>query len=162
MTRCEEYLTTGQHYSTGELGVHLEWRSEFHTGIEQIDLPHKYLFEEVNKFITSPRRNDHGRMLEILTLLANHTRTYFKTEEDLMTHHDYSFIESHLQEHKRFTENVAALTKEAETGASDHNHLSFRVQLLLIDWFTGHLAKTDRHMGRFLSSAMHPASALKN
>ncbi len=37
LARCEEYLASGQHFTTGELNNHLEWREEFQIGIEEID-----------------------------------------------------------------------------------------------------------------------------
>jgi hemerythrin-like metal-binding protein len=159
MARCEEYIATGQHLSTGELDTGLEWRSEFQTGIEEIDKPHRHLFEKINDFIATTRKGDHSGILEVFTFLANHTQTYFRAEEELMRRYDYPFLESHLQEHKRFIENFMALTQEVEAGTSDPHYLSFRVQLLLFDWFTGHIAKTDRHMGRHLLGAMQRLSA---
>ena len=158
MARCEDYLTSGQHISTGELDANLEWRSEFQIGIEEIDEPHRQLFDKINDFIASTKKGDHSEIFEVFNFLAIHTQSYFKTEEELMRRYDYPFLESHLQEHKRFIENFMALTKEAEAGTSDPHYLSFRVQLLLFDWFTGHLAKTDRHMGRHLVGAMRPPS----
>jgi hemerythrin len=154
MARCEEFQATGQHLTTGELDTDLEWRNEFQTGIEEIDKPHRRLFEKINDFIASARNGDHSRILEIFSFLASHTQTYLSTEEALMRRYDYPFLTSHLQEPKRFVENLMALTEEAEAGTSDPHYLSFRIQLLLFDWFTGHLAKTDRHMGRHLLGAM--------
>lgn len=154
MSRCAEYQATGQHVSTGELDTSMEWRDEFQIGIEEIDKPHKLLFDKINDFIATTRNGDHSGIIEVFSFLANHTQTYFGTEEELMQHYNYPFRESHLQEHKRFIENFMALTKEAEAGNSDPHYLSFRIQLLLFDWFTGHLAKTDRHMGRYLLGAM--------
>ncbi len=150
MSRCEEYLATGQHLSTGELDTHMEWRSEFQIGIEEIDKSHRRLFDKINDFIAATSKGDHSGIFEVLTFLASHAQTYFKTEEELMRRNEYPFLESHLQEHKRFIENFMALTQEAEAGTCDPHYLSFRVQLLLFDWFTGHIAKTDRHMGRHL------------
>jgi hemerythrin len=158
MARCEEYLTTGQHLSTGELNTDLEWRNDFQIGIEEIDKPHRRLFEKINDYISGVRKEHHSEILDVLTFLENHTQTYFRTEEELMRRYDYSFLESHLQEHKRFIENFMLLTKETEARTSDPHYLSFRVQLLLFDWFTGHIAKTDRHMGRYLLGAMRPTS----
>ena len=158
MARCEEYLATGEHLSTGELGTCMEWRSEFQIDIEEIDKQHRRLFDKINDFIETTREGAHSGILEVFNFLANHTQTFFKTEEELMRRYDYPFLESHLQEHKRFIENFMALATEAEAGTCDPNYLSFRVQLLLFDWFTGHLAKTDRHMGRHLLSAMQRPS----
>jgi hemerythrin len=159
MSRCEDFLVKGQHFSTGELDTHMEWRAEFNTGIEEIDKQHKRLFDRINEYITTARNGDHGNVLEVFAFLMSHTETYFRTEEALMIRYNYPFLESHVQEHKRFIENFIELTKEAKLGTGDPHFLSFRVQLLLIDWFTGHLAKADRHMGRHLLGAIHLQSS---
>jgi hemerythrin len=158
MARCEEFIETGEHFSTGELGTNMEWRSDFLTGIGEIDKTHRCLFDKINQFIVTSQNGDPDGIFEVFNFLANHTQNYFTTEEELMRRCKYPFLESHLQEHKRFVENFMALNLEAKAGSSDPQFLSFRVQLLLIDWFTGHLAKTDRHMGRYLLGAMqrHP------
>ena len=155
--RCEEYLATGHHISTSELNNHLAWREEFQTGIEEIDTSHKQLFDKFNVFLSTASKEKNKSISELCTFLANHAQIYFKTEEHLMRKHDYPFLESHLQEHKRFIENFMLLDAEAKAGVCNPRHLSFRTQLLLFDWFTGHIAKTDRHMGRYLLNAMQPA-----
>lgn len=154
LARCDEFRNTGQHASTGELDTCLEWKKDFLIGIEKIDTANEKLFDLVNTFISSASGKESAAMRELLTFLADHARTCFKIEETLMRLHDYKFLDSHLQEHKRFIENFTALGAEAAAGESDPRHLSFRARLLLFDWFTGHIAKTDRHMGRFLICAM--------
>lgn len=154
LARCDEFLKSGQHASTGELDTCLEWKKDFLTGIEEIDNANEKLFDLVNTFISSASGKASTAMRELLTFLADHARTCFKIEETLMRLHDYKFLDSHLQEHKRFIENFTALDAEAAAGKSDPRYLSFRARLLLFDWFTGHIAKTDRHMGRFLICTM--------
>ena len=157
-TRCEEYLASGQHISTGELNNRMEWQNEFQIGIEEIDKAHRHLYGKINAFISAGANEGYEAIHEVLTFLASHTETHFKTEESLMQHHGYPFLESHLQEHKRFIENFMALKGEAEARTCDTLYLSFRTQLLLLDWFSGHIAKADRHMGRYLLNAMQPAA----
>jgi hemerythrin-like metal-binding protein len=161
MARCDDYLATGQHIGTGELDTSMEWRPEFQLGLKEIDKPHRHLFNTVNAFLSSPNKADRAVMGDLFAFLANHTGTHFQTEENLMRRYNYPFIESHLQEHRRFIENFTALQKESCADESDLLYLSFRIQFLLLDWFTGHLAKTDRHMGRYLLNAMlsqsHPS-----
>lgn len=158
LARCEDYLATGQHFSTGELDNALEWKEEFHLNIEEIDKSHKKLFDKINAFIPAAKKGDSNAFREIFSFLANHTQTSLKIEEDLMHRHNYPFLYSHLQEHKRFIENFMVLKEEAEANTCDPLYLSFRTQLLLFDWFTGHVAKADRHMGRYLVHAMQPAN----
>ncbi len=158
LARCEDYLATGQHFGTGELDNAMEWRAEFLIGIESIDKSHKQLFDKINAFIPAAKKEDGNAFHEIFSFLANHTQASLKIEEDLMHRHNYPFLYSHLQEHKRFIENFMVLKEEAEANTCDPLYLSFRTQLLLFDWFTGHVAKTDRHMGRYLANAMQPAN----
>ena len=158
MARCEDYLATGQHFSTDELGNPLEWRSEFRIGIENIDKSHKQLFDNINTFTLAEKKVGYNAFQEIFIYLENYAQSSLKIEEDLMRRYKYSFLDSHLQEHKRFIENFLALRKETETNAIDLQHLSFRTQLLLFDWFTGHVAKADRHMGRYLVHAIQPST----
>ena len=155
LARCSEYLATGQHTSTGELDSGLEWRNEFLIGIEEIDKLHEKLFDRINIFSSPTNRNSSRSMRDLLTSLADHAQTCFKTEETLMRRHDYKFLDSHLQEHRRFIENFTALNMESGTTTGDPQHLSFRARLLLFDWFTGHIAKADRHMGKFLACATY-------
>ncbi len=154
MARCEEYLANGQHYTTGELNNHLEWREEFQIGIEEVDESHKRMFNKVNELISVLGNQDCHAAREIFTYLANHYVESESEEEELMQRYTYPFLDSHLQEHKRFIDNFAALKEEADEGNCDVQYLSFRTQLLLLDWFTGHIAKTDRHLGRYLQKNM--------
>ena len=149
LSRCEEYLSTGQHYSTGELNNRFEWRSEFKVGIEEIDAPHKHLLDKVNEFIATTGKVNGKAIQEIYSFL-NSQHLQGKVEEKLMRRYSYPFSTSHQQEHKRFIENFMALKEEADAGSSDPLYLSFRTQILLFDWFTGHIVRADRHMGRYI------------
>ena len=159
MARCEDYLATGQHLSTDELNNALEWRAEFLIGIESIDKSHKKLFDTINAFTSIGNNRNSNAFQELFSFLASYAQASLKTEKDLMRRYNYPFLDSHLQEHKRFIENFTALQKEAETNTGDQLYLSFRTQLLLFDWFTGHVAKADRHMGRHLIHAIQPPAS---
>ena len=159
LARCDDYLATGQHLSTNELDNALEWRNEFHIGIENIDKSHKQLFDKINAFTLTAKKENGDGFHEVFSFLENHMQTSLKTEEELMHRYSYPFIESQLQEHKRFIENFMALKKETEANTCDPLYLSFRTQLLLFDWFTGHVAKSDRHMGRYLVHAIQPPAS---
>jgi adenylate cyclase len=162
LTRCEEFLATGAHLGTGELDNPLKWRDDFKIGVGEIDAPHKRLFDKFNGFIAAGRQADQSENLDMLAFLGSHVQAHFRMEEEMMRQHNYPFLESHLQEHKRFIENFLTLTREAEEEASDPHYLSFRIQLLLFDWFTGHLAKADRHMGRHLLGGAAPSTNISD
>lgn len=156
LARCDDYLATGQHLSTDELDNALEWRPEFHIGIESIDKSHKKLFDTINAFTSSGKKWNSNIFHELFSFLTSHAQASINVEENLMRRYNYPFLDSHMQEHKRFIENFMALQKEAEANTRDPLYLSFRTQILLFDWFTGHVAKADRHMGRYLVHAIQP------
>jgi len=150
LDRCQEFMMTGQHASTGELNTHMEWRAEYQTGIEAIDRSHKRLFDLVNSLISASNSGNIETMREIFSLLESSNKESLSSETELMSRNDYPFLDSHLYEHDRFIENIAALKEELHEQACELPYLAFRSQLLFFDWFSGHIAKSDRHMGRHL------------
>ncbi|MBU1215378.1 MAG: guanylate cyclase [Gammaproteobacteria bacterium] len=162
MARCEEYLASGQHHTTGELNNHLEWREEFQIGIEEIDAAHKLLFGKINELISILTQGNYQPVRDTFAYIASHHMMSENDEEELMRQYNYPFFDTHLQEHKRFIDNFMALKEEADEGSCELSYLSFRVQLLLFDWFTGHIAKTDRHLGRYLQQIMQMPAPAQN
>jgi hemerythrin len=157
LERCNTYLTNGYFLSTDELNNHLEWKEEFKVGIDSIDDAHKRLFDKTNEFITASINGDSEAIREIFSQLANDHMESIREEEGLMRTYDYPFLETHLREHKRFIENYVALKEDIVADSADLSFISFRAQLLLFDWFTGHIAKSDRHAGKHLLKSRHAA-----
>jgi adenylate cyclase len=159
LTRCEQYLTTGQHFSTGELNNHLEWRKEFQVNIDAIDLSHRHLFTKVNELISAFMVEDRKAIRIIFAYLLSHVVECASDEENLMYRHDYPFLKKHVQEHKRFIEDFSALKDEVDAEDYEIPYLSFRAQLLLFDWFGGHIANSDRHAARCIINADPPTAS---
>lgn len=154
LTRCHDFLSTGTHITTGELNHRLEWKDSFSVDIAEIDFAHKELFDRLSAFNAIVQKGDAQAVNEVLAFLESHTQDYFRTEEELMHRYNYPFLDSHLQEHRRFIRDLATLRADSDAGTVDPLYLSFRTMLLMCDWFTGHFAKTDRHMARHLLSQM--------
>jgi len=159
LTRCEQYQATGQHITTGELNNHLEWKDSFQVNIDSIDQTHRQLFTKVNDLISAFAAKDHQAVRIIFAYLASHQQESEVEEEKLMRQYNYPFLETHLREHKRFLKNFKELNEEADSANCDLPYLSFRTQLLLLDWFTGHIAKIDRHAGRYIVNARQQTAA---
>ncbi len=153
LTRCEQFQATGQHLTTGELNNHMEWRDAFQTGIESIDRTHRQLFGKINDLISAFAGQDFPSARVILAYLVSHHEESEDEEARLMRQYGYPFMESHLREHRRFKKKFLELKEEADAGKADQAYISFRAQLLLFDWFTGHIARIDRHAGRHIANA---------
>lgn len=156
LSRCEQYLASGEHRTTGELNTQMEWRKEYQVHVYAIDRAHRQLFGKVNELIAAAVSGDSDEIRLIFGYLAGHLAESRNEEEALMKQYDYPFIEEHLREHQRFIENFTALKDEVDAGGYDAPYLSFRAQLLLFDWFSGHIAQSDRHAGRHIVRASPP------
>ncbi|MDX8400385.1 MAG: hemerythrin domain-containing protein [Gallionellaceae bacterium] len=155
LERCYEYQATGQHWSTGELDIGLLWKDELLIGQTQIDTAHREFVEQVNIFTTQikQKRADFG---SIFSFLNEYTQNLFPVEDELMEQCKYPFAESHKQEHQNFIKHFQALQEKTLSSNDDPRYLSFRIELLLLDWFSSHATKGDRHMMRYLQNAANP------
>ncbi|MDD2721385.1 MAG: adenylate/guanylate cyclase domain-containing protein [Gallionella sp.] len=154
LSRCKQYLTTGQHFTTGELNTQLEWRKEFQTHVHAIDHAHRQLFNKTNELIaasiTAINTGEIDGLRLIFDYLASHLIESRDEEEQQMAEYKYPFIEEHVREHKRFIEDFTAIKEEMDSNNFDLTLLVFRTQILLFDWFNSHIAQSDRHATRHI------------
>jgi len=150
LSRCKQYQTTGQHFSTGELNAQMEWRKEYQVHVPALDHAHRHLFTKVNEFIAASIALDIEGIRLIFSFLAGHLLESRNDEQSLMAEFEYPFAEEHLLEHARFIADFLALKAEIDAEHCDLPYLAFRTQLLLLDWFNGHIAHSDRHAGRHI------------
>lgn len=153
LERCQEFQTTGQHWSTGEFDIGLTWKNEFLNGFELLDTSHRKLLDKINLLVAQIKQCSTDSFGEIFAFLDDYTQNMFPLEDELMQQNQYPFTENHQQEHKRFIENYRDLEKKLASGMDDPRYISFRTELLLLDWFSSHATKADRHMARFLQNA---------
>jgi hemerythrin len=153
LDRCREFQTTGQHWSTGEFDTALPWKDEFVTGLDLLDAGNLKFLNKINLLTELIKLGGTNSFGDIFSFLTEHAQGIFPHEEELMQQKKYPFTESHVQEHNRFIENFQALEQKSLAGTDDPRYLSFRIELLLLDWFASHATKADRHMTRFLQKA---------
>jgi hemerythrin len=152
LERCYEFQATGQHWSTGELDIGLTWKDEYLTGLEPLDIAHRNLLDQINSFTNQIKLGNTNNFREIFAFLTAHTQEIFQLEEKLMHDSKYPFTESHTQEHASFIRHFQELERKVLIGIDDPRYLSFRTALLLLDWFSSHATKGDRHLTRFLQN----------
>ena len=152
LERCHEYVATNRYHGTDELNTLPTWKDEFQTGIAEMDSAHQTFLEQINTLAVRIRQNDRSSFSDVYPFLDQHIHNLFPLEEDLMRQHDYPFALSHAHEHKRFIENHLAIEKRMRTGTEDPRYLAYRTELVLLDWFTAHATKADRHFARFLQN----------
>lgn len=134
------------------LGEPMDWREEFHTGLDEIDLLHKYLLSAMNRLISAIQLGEYKETAAAITALVAQAATLFEKEEELMHRHNYPFAHDHSHEHRKFSEYFDRFSQSINQSQEDPTVLLFRAQLILLDWFANHSTRSDRHMGRYLSS----------
>lgn len=72
----------------------IHWEDEFSTGVEEIDVQHRWLFDFTNTLeqdlVTKHKKSDVGKLLE---LLGDYSKRHFHFEEDCMNKWKCPFAE---------------------------------------------------------------------
>ncbi len=152
LERCERFFTTGVHEGTGELDMIPAWRDEFSIGVPEVDAQHQELLRNIRNLSDSFREGRQFDVQEILKFLAGYAVHHFKTEEVLMHESNYPFAAQHIREHQTFVKYFTKLCQEVELSEPGSAYVTFRIQLLLVDWLINHTTKTDRHLGVYLKN----------
>lgn len=152
LERCYIYQATKQHMGTGELDMLATWKTEFQTGIPAQDDSHQEMLRLINQYAIRIRHDNTCDFSDIYTFLDEHTASLFPMEEALMREHHYPLTNSHTLEHQHFIKRYKELEVRMRTGTEDARYLAYRTELLLLDWFSSHATRADRHFSRHLQN----------
>jgi hemerythrin-like metal-binding protein len=152
LSRCEHFLATGIHESSGEFDLIIQWNDSIAIGHPEIDAQHRELFEHTSKFVEAIAKSwDYSQLQTIIEFLDKYVTKHFETEERCMAEKNYPFLQLQIDQHRRFSRQFEAFKHEVKRDLNTHRvFLLFRTQILLIDWLVNHTTKLDRHFGKFL------------
>jgi hemerythrin len=125
----------------------LHWKPDYDTGIEEIDLQHRFFVGLINRLgadLSSCTDTKHRARL--LDEIAKYAAFHFVSEENLMIKLAYPEIDAHHKLHRSLI-----------------NELSWRIQNnsteefvnFLTGWFIHHSVVEDRQIGEFMRSQTH-------
>ena len=127
----------------------LRWKEQLSTGVWWQEKQHREIFNRLNKLMAAL---EHGREREEVDELYEYMESYlsrhFRAEEAAMERSGYSGRRSHSAEHRKLSEEIAALRSELESGA--RLALVLKVQRRIIDWFVNHIGNMDKGLGAYL------------
>lgn len=150
LDRCAHFRAGGVHQGTGEIDLIPEWQAAFSIGVPVIDDQHRELLDRMRRLSDSVRKGADPAIHQVLAFLESYVVEHFHDEERLMQESGYPFIRQHQHEHETFGRYFSRLKAEILAAESDTSYLTFRIQLLLVDWLINHTTKTDRHFGLYL------------
>jgi hemerythrin len=123
--------------------------ASLYTGIEEIDRQHKVLFDALDRIVQAV--GDKARWAAVhfsLDELSDFVRIHFAVEEALLRMHGYADVESHLAEHRLFSEKLQALREK-----SLRTDVSEEMITLLRTWLVEHIGKVDLNYVAHLRTA---------
>ncbi len=155
LARCDKFLTTGDHESSGEFDFTIRWDDSIAIDNGEIDAQHRQLFEHVNKFVKAMANSwDYSELQPLLEFMETYVAEHFDTEERLMAEKNYPFLQMQIAQHAEFYKLFEDFRDEIERDFSKRRiFFLFRTQVLLIDWLLNHTSKLDRHFGKFLKQS---------
>jgi hemerythrin len=126
----------------------LNWKEEYATGVEEIDLQHRYFMGLINRLSTElDGCVDESYRKKLLNELVKYASFHFVSEENLMIKFAYPDIERHRKLH------LDLIDKLSWQVQSKSYEVLFE---FLVDWFIRHTTEEDKHIGEF-SHPAHPA-----
>jgi hemerythrin len=127
----------------------LQWNESYSVKIEEMDQQHRTLLDLLNKLGDSiSMRNSKDVLAEIISDLAQYTRTHFKAEEGILAKHHYPALAAQKAMHQHFIDKIAGFDKMLE-----NNDIALGIQLIqfLTDWLIKHIIVEDKKYSSFLN-----------
>lgn len=126
------------------------WSDDLSVGINSIDEQHKVLVSLINELHAAMKaRRSHSELLDVIDNLKNYTVTHFGYEEDLFAKHGYADTPAHIEQHRKFVQEVVDFEGGVRSGKLT---VTMDVMKFLKDWLTHHIKGTDKQYSSFLRS----------
>ena len=126
------------------------WNSALELGVREIDDQHRELFRRIDLLVDAMmKKRGPDELASLFDFLGTYVYEHFAAEEQLMRVHAYPQRAEHEAEHRRFIEDFKELQREyvKEGGTA---LLLVKVNGRVTQWLAGHIARTDRELGKHL------------
>lgn len=126
----------------------IPWKSEYETGISEVDNQHKQLVDILNKLYEAMSVGKGKDVLEsIFNELTSYTITHFSSEEKYMVVYAFPDTQNHKAQHKKLIEEVTRFKNDYANGNSK---ISINLANYLKNWILNHIQGSDKQMGKYL------------
>ena len=123
----------------------LHWQAAYDTGVEEIDLQHRYFMTLINRLTVELAASDDPKYRQsLLNELAKYAAFHFASEENLMTKFGYPDRERHRMLHIELIDKLS----------SRMNAMTYEPLFeFLIGWFIQHTTTEDHRIGEHVRVA---------
>jgi len=127
----------------------IEWRSEFETGVPDVDHEHRELIDLINQL--HDQMGGDAEPDEISAFLGEvfaRISAHFALEESVMRKHQYDQYTEHKTDHEKLLDDIRDIMDDFEAGkfAAYDEALSSAVR----DWFVDHFKTKDARLHKML------------
>ncbi len=124
-----------------------EWKKEYETGIEKIDIQHKVILKILNELYRIIVEEQQVAILdEILDELVSYTKYHFSEEERLFEQINYNNEIKHKAEHRIFFEKIQKFIERKEKGED----IVLDLVNFLANWLIDHILVSDQGYVSFI------------
>ena len=129
--------------------AHIDWKSEYALGVEDIDFQHHFFLDLVNRLADELEVGaDLAYQTALISELNAYARFHFISEENMMLHAGYPELNDHHRHHAELLSALAIKEGELEMGRSDETVSS--IIDFLVNWFMNHTTLEDRRFAEYL------------
>ena len=119
----------------------MDWKEEYCTGVEDIDVQHRYFFALVSAMDEEKMASwSRDRFRVLLAEIQRFAHYHFRSEERLMDAYGFADRAAHEAEHARIKRGIDEFLQQAEIGALD----MLGLRKFLFEWLTTHTEARDR------------------
>jgi hemerythrin len=130
---------------------HLEWKSDYALGVEDIDFQHHFFLDLINRLVKElDEAADLAYQAALIRELNAYARFHFLSEENMMAHAGYPDLGAHRRHHTELLSQLAVKEGELEMGRSKEAIAA--IIDFLIGWFLNHTTVEDRRFSDYLLS----------
>lgn len=125
----------------------IAWKTEYETGIAQIDAQHRQLFRMVDSLgrIIDAGIEKGPEVDHLLMFFGSYAKSHFAYEEPCMARHRCPAAKKNKQAHRDFLMFYESLQEEYALGENPGGHL-IRLKNYLSDWLVDHICKVDAQL----------------
>lgn len=123
-----------------------EWKEDYATGIESIDIQHKQLFsmaDELYDMVLDVEGTiQRPRLLTLIKSFETYANNHFSDEEELLRNGEYPDLQGHLLEHRKF---VSYMNEAHENiASSDKQQTVNELIKFMTHWVFTHVLEADQ------------------
>ena len=127
----------------------IEWRTEFETGVADVDHEHRELVDLINALHSKVENDDSPETVstflgEVFAKISAH----FALEETVMRKHGYDEYAEHKADHEKLLDDIRDIMDDHEAG--HYSDVGDQLAHAVRDWFVNHFKTKDARLHKLL------------